>query len=116
MRLHEIASILRSKNADPFVTTCDIFIDDEGAYRTLKKFGSITPERVAQAYNMPVCAVLGIFFIDQIQAVKVSLLKYAGGKFIASGDLEDDDVLGMQEHVPLANLEVILRPGFRTSR
>lgn len=84
-------------------------------YRALKETGQLTPERVARANDLPVSAVLGIYFIDHIQAVKVSFLKYANGKYIASGDLEDDDVLGMQQHVPIADLEILLPQGVEES-
>lgn len=106
VKLRDLATVLRSKNADPFITTCDVFIGDAEMYRAVKESGALTPRRVASAYGMPEEAVLGIFFIDNVQAVKVSFLKYVGGQFVASGDLEDDDVSGMQRHAPLAALEV----------
>jgi hypothetical protein len=106
MRLKEIASVLRSKNADPFITTCDVFIPDADDYARLKRSGALTVATVARAYGMPDGAMLGVFFIDNVQAVKVSFLKSVDGAFVASGDLEDDDVSGMQRHVPLAGIEV----------
>jgi nitrite reductase/ring-hydroxylating ferredoxin subunit len=109
-KLREIASVLRSKNADPFITTCDVFIDDQGRYDTLKSSDTLTVTSVAAAYGMPESAVLGIFFIDNVRAVKVSFLKYVDGAFVASGDLEDDDVSGMQRHAPLAEIELLAGP------
>jgi hypothetical protein len=106
MRLKEIASVLRSKNADPFITTCDVFVEDAGNYERLKRTAALTPATVARAYGMPESAVLGVFFIDNVRAVKVSFLKVVDGVYVASGDLEDDDVSGMQRHVPLAEIEV----------
>jgi uncharacterized protein DUF4387 len=105
-KLREIASTLRSKNADPFITTCDVFIPDAAHYLKLKSSGVLNPSLIAQIYNLPDEAVLGVYFIDSIQAIKVSFFKMAGGKYIASGDLEDMDVLGAQQHVPLAELEL----------
>jgi hypothetical protein len=106
VRLTDLASVLRSKNADPFITTCDVFIPDRAQYDALKASGRVTPETVAAAYGMPVAAVLGVYFVDTIQALKVSFLKYVDGEYVASGDLEDDDVSGMQRHVPLGELDV----------
>jgi hypothetical protein len=108
MKLADIASVLRSKNADPFITTCDIFIPDESAYLAVKGSGALTPKTVASAYGIPEDAVLGIFFIDSVQAIKVSFFKYAQGRYIASGDLEDLDVLGAQQHVGLVDFEIDL--------
>jgi hypothetical protein len=108
VKLAEIASVLRSKNADPFITTCDIFIPDESAYLAVKGSGALTRKTVASAYGIPEDAVLGIFFIDSVQAIKVSFFKYAQGRYIASGDLEDLDVLGAQQHVRLVDFEIDL--------
>jgi hypothetical protein len=107
VRLRDIATVLRSKNADPFITTCDVFIGDSAAYDALKASGSLTPASVAAAYRMPESAVIGVFFIDAVRAVKVSFLKFVEGEFVASGDLADDDVSGMQRHAPLAAIEVL---------
>jgi hypothetical protein len=105
-RLRDIATTLRSKNADPFVTTCDVFIPEADHYQRLKTSGILSRQRIAQIYGLPDEAVLGIYFIDSIQAVKVSFFKVANGKYIASGDLADMDVLGAQQHVPLAELDL----------
>jgi hypothetical protein len=106
--LGEIASV-RSKNADPFITTCDIFVATQSDYDWIKGSGILTPRRVAELYGMPVDAVLGVFFVDNINAVKVSFLKTSRGHYVASGDLEDPDVMATQQHVPLLRLELPLR-------
>jgi hypothetical protein len=106
IRLRDIATTLRSKNADPFITTCDVFIPDAAHYQKLKASRILSRERIATIYGLPDEAVLGIYFIDSIQAVKVSFFKVANGKYIASGDLADMDVLGAQQHVPLAELDL----------
>ena len=104
--LGDIATTFRSKNAEPFVTTIDIFIETEADYRWLKNAGLLTPNRVAELYRMPLEAVLGVFFIDAIRAVKVSFFKTYEGRYIASGDLEDLDLVGAQQHVPLLRMEI----------
>jgi Domain of unknown function (DUF4387) len=105
-KLRDLATTLRSKNADPFITTCDVFIPDPAQFLKLKTSGVLSRERIAQIYDLPDEAILGIYFIDSIQAIKVSFYKMAGGKYVASGDLEDMDVLGAQQHVPLAELDL----------
>ncbi|MEA2683697.1 MAG: hypothetical protein QOK05_2025 [Chloroflexota bacterium] len=104
--LLDISEVLRSKNADPFITTCDIFVRSAEDYAWLKRSGLLTAETVAELYRMPFEAVIGVFFVDGIQAVKVSFFKTAGGRYIASGDLEDVDATGSQQHVPLLRIEV----------
>lgn len=104
--LRDIAGTLRSKNADPFITTCDVFVTNEADYRWLKASNLITSENVARLYAMPLEAILGIYFIDNIRAVKLSFFKTSGGRYIASGDLEDLDLVGAQQHVPLLRMPI----------
>lgn len=104
--LRDIATTFRSKNADPFITTCDIFIREEKDYEWLKGSGLLDPDKVAGLYRMPREAMIGVYFIDNIRAVKVSFFKTAKGKYIASGDLEDLDLVGAQQHIPLLRVEI----------
>jgi hypothetical protein len=104
--LKDIATTLRSKNADPFITTCDIFIRDEADYLWLKQSGLLSRERVADLYRMPNAAMLGVYFVDNIQAVKVSFFKTHDGEYVASGDLEDVDLVGAQQHIPLLRMPI----------
>jgi uncharacterized protein DUF4387 len=104
--LSDMASIFRSKNADPFLTTIDIFFKTPAEYERVKASGVLTTPTIAGAYSMPEAAVFGIYFIDSLQAVKVSIFKYADGKFIGQGDPELRDMFGAQQHVPLLNIAV----------
>ena len=107
--LKDIAATLRSKNADPFITTCDVFIRDASDYQWLKQSNMLSREAVAELYAMPLEAVVGIYFVDNIQAVKISFFKTAKGAFVASGDLEDLDLVGAQQHIPLLRMEIPAR-------
>ena len=108
VRLDELATVLRSKNADPFITTCDVIVKDDRSYVALKASNVLSRERVAGLYGIPIEAVVGVFWVDRIRAVKISFFKMSLGKYIASGDLEDLDVLGAQQHVPLRHVVVEL--------
>jgi Domain of unknown function (DUF4387) len=103
--------VIRTKNADPFITTCDIFVAIESDYAELKDSGAFSRNKIIAAYGMPPEALLGIHFIDNIRAIKVSFLKTAHRKYIASGDLEDVDLFGTQQHVPLQFLVVPEKDG-----
>jgi hypothetical protein len=37
MKLKDLATVIRSKNASPFVLTIDIFFDDDEKYNLVKK-------------------------------------------------------------------------------
>lgn len=104
--LADITSVLRSKNADPFITTCDLFFVDEPSYREIKDSGLLAEASIAEIYRIPREAVIGVFWLDPILAVKISFYKYHAGRYFASGDPEDLDVLGAQQHVPLRGLVI----------
>jgi hypothetical protein len=106
VELKDIATTFRSKNADPFITTCDIFIKEESDFDWLKHSGVLTADKVADLYGMPREAMIGVYFIDAIRAVKVSFYKTFKGKYVASGDLEDLDLVGAQQHIPLLRLRI----------
>ncbi len=103
IRLADGAKIFRSKNAGPFRTTIDIFYTDPKRYAAIRSSGQLTPETVAAALELPLAAVEGIFFSDQVLGIKITVLKQLG---MASGELRCADTFGTQQYVPLSNLEV----------
>lgn len=100
MKLWEIAQLVRSKNAGPFVLTFDIMFDDAAVYRHVVDAGVLNPAVVAGLYGVPVNDVL-FFECDNALAIKFSIPRP-----IFSGDLGDSDVFGGQQYAPLLELEV----------
>ena len=105
-KLSDLATIVRSKNAEPFMTTIDIYFSGPEAYRQVKESGSLTVERVSELYRIPPEAVYGIYFVDAVEAAKVTLYKYNDGEFRGLGDPEVGDMYGAQVYVPLLSLEI----------
>ncbi|MFQ5998345.1 MAG: DUF4387 domain-containing protein [Candidatus Bathyarchaeia archaeon] len=101
MKLGELASIMRSKNAGPFMLSIDIIFNSWEIYERVKKSGLITKDGVAKIYGVSESAVHGVFFIDQGYGIKVSLIKK-----IPSGAIECTDTFGAQHHIPLRDLEI----------
>jgi hypothetical protein len=99
-KLWEIARLVRAKNAGPFTLTFDIVFGDADTYAQVKSSGVITRELFARVYHVPVDDVL-FFEHDRALALKASIPRPA-----ASGDLEDTDVFGGQQHGPLVDLEI----------
>jgi hypothetical protein len=104
-KLAELASIVRSKNAEPYLTTIDIYFTDAEPFNRVKDSGTLTRERVAEIYNMPVDAVYGVYFVDAVNAAKVTLFKYNDG-FRGLGDPEMGDIYGAQAYIPLLDMEI----------
>ena len=99
-RLSELATLVRSKNAGPFTLTIDIIFADDNTYQSVKQSGVINRELFAQLYRVPRDQVL-LFTHDRAFAFKASI-----PRTIASGDPEDGDVFGGQQHGPLVDLEI----------
>lgn len=104
--LSDLASVFRSKNADPFLTTIDIYFPGPAEYHHCRAANVLTTEAVAGAYRIPEEAVYGIFFADALHVAKVTIYKYAGGDFAGLGDPGVGDMFGAQQHVPLLDLPV----------
>jgi Domain of unknown function (DUF4387) len=99
-KLWELAKLVRAKNAGPFTLTFDILFADAATYEQVKRSGVITRDLFSRVYGMPVEDVL-FFEHDRALALKASIPRPA-----ASGDPEDSDVFGGQQHSPLVDLEI----------
>ena len=103
MKLHELATVLRSKSAGPFMNTIDIFFDTDKPYRRVKDSGILTKDFVARLYQISPEEVLGIFFVDQARGIKITVPKPYG---VASGDPECRDIYGAQYYIPILDIEI----------
>jgi hypothetical protein len=96
-----LAKVIRSKNAGPFELTFDIMFDDAAVYERVKRSGVINAKRIAEAYRVRVDDVLVCRPYDPAVAFKITIRRP-----VSSGDIEDRDVYGCQQHVPLTQIEV----------
>ena len=99
--LHQVADIVRSKNAGPYRITFDVLFRDPARYAAIRDSGAITPERVAAIYGLPASAVSSFFAIDMANAFKITIIRPR-----PQGQIGDGDMYGCQQHVPLMNLAV----------
>lgn len=99
MKLFDLAKIIRSKNAGPLYITFDLMFDCKENME--KVVSSLTKEQISAAYNVPV-EQIDIIPYDCVDSVKITFPR----KHV-SGSLEDDDVYGCQQHMPLAQIELI---------
>lgn len=99
--LQEVASQIRSKNAGPVRLTLDVFFNDETTYEQVVDGEVLTASTVADRYNVDEDDVLGIYELDRITTVKITLRRP-----VPAGDVRDSDVYGTQQHGPLLDVEV----------
>lgn len=96
--------LIRSKNAGPFVLTFDVMFTNQEMYNAALSSGVVNGERIASLYGVPVDKVL-IFECPECVTIKITIPRY-----MSSGDPNDGDVYGAQQHGPLINLEIPTRP------
>jgi len=101
VRLADLATVVRSKNAGPFVLTLDVFFKNEEAFRKVRDSGAVTVARIAELYRIEAADVLAVTFFEPAAALKISLKRW-----VSSAAPGDTDVFGAQQHVPLMNLRV----------
>lgn len=111
-QLHELAHLIRSKNAGPFELTIDVMFENRAAYERVRDSGVLAPERIAELYGVAPGDVRS-FEADVALALKLSFPRPQ-----SSGSLHDTDIFGGQFHSPLVRLEVPDGPadGAATSR
>lgn len=98
MKLIDTAKILRSKNAGPLYITYDIIF--ENAEQMKKVYAALTKEQIAAAYDVDVNSITIIPY-EIVDSIKITFPRK-----MVSGCIQEDDVYGCQQHMPLANLEV----------
>lgn len=101
MKLGDIAKVVRSKNAGPFILTFDILMPDETSFERLRSQGTLTRESVARAYGVSANEILEFDYYPFAKAIKFSLRRP-----VPSGAPHDTDVYGAQQHVPLLEMDI----------
>lgn len=98
VRLRDLASVIRSKNAGPFELTLDVLLKDDETFERLRKADVINAKTIAQLYCIPETDVIGIVYFPNARAIKATIVRP-----LASGALGERDVYGAQQHGPLMN-------------
>ena len=98
--LLDLCSLIRSKNAGPFVLTFDFIARDEDTYLRLRDSGILTKQLFTDLYGANPDDIL-LLSHDAAQAVKVSFPRP-----VRQGSLDDSDSYGGQQYAPLIDLLV----------
>ncbi len=95
-KLIDYTKILRSKNAGPLYITFDLIFPDNDTFNYVKD--AITKEMIAKAYEVKV-EEIDIIFYEVVNSLKITFPRKN-----VSGSLNDNDIYGCQQHMPLANI------------
>ena len=99
-RIRDIAVICRSKNASPFLLTLDMVFPDRETFDRVRNSGVISKGLISRLYSVAEKDVLLVEF-PPANAIKATIPRLHG-----SGDVEDTDVYGAQQHAPLMDVEI----------
>lgn len=99
-KLAELASLVRSKNAGPFVLTFDVLFDKAANYERVKRSGVLSARMFAGLYDVSENEVR-FFTCDNALGFKFSIPR---PRF--QGDIGDADQHGGQQNVPLMNVDI----------
>lgn len=103
MKLADVATLIRSKNAGPFFLTFDIMFSNEENYRLVKASQCLNEQVFATLYKCPVSSVR-YFECDSALAIK-----FSRPRPIIQGDLGDGDLHGGQQYAPLMAIDIPVR-------
>jgi hypothetical protein len=98
--LAELATLVRSKNAGPFWLTLDIFLPDQNTYGRVSSSPVTDPQIIGDLYQVDPDQVQ-VFKLADLRAIKISFPRP-----VVQGSLQDRDMHGGQQYVPLLTLEI----------
>lgn len=101
--LSEIATVIRSKNAGPFLLTFDVMFESSDDFEAVWKSGVFTAPKMAALFGLPEAQVTSIFAVPRGRAIKLTLRRPT-----VQGQLGEHDMYGCQQHAPLLELPIPL--------
>jgi hypothetical protein len=100
MKLEDIASVIRSKNAGPRALTLDVMFSDDAGYARAAQSPALTAPRIAALYGVAEGDVRVIPY-PLGRAIKIVMPRR-----VTAGDPGDTDAYGAQQHGPLIGVEL----------
>lgn len=100
-RLLDMAVVIRSKDAGINRLTFDILFNSAENYEAALRSNIFSRESVAKVLRAPVERVVGTFFVDSCNAIKISL-----DRPNISGSTDERDVFGAQQQAAIERLSI----------
>ncbi|WP_439406584.1 DUF4387 domain-containing protein [Bradyrhizobium sp. DASA03076] len=101
VKLGNLASIVRSKNAGPYRITFDVLFERDDLYEAVSKSGALNAETVAKTLGIDNSKISSFFEIPFARAFKATIYRLN-----AQCALGESDVYGAQQHVPLLDMMI----------
>src|SRR5690242_2460699 len=101
----DLATLVRSKNAGPFVISLDFVFPNVETYSAVRDSQAISRESIADLYSLPVTRVSDAIEYPAANAIKVNILRDR-----PAGSFGERDIYGSQHGALLAALHVPAPP------
>ena len=101
MKLSDLATVIRSKNAGPFELTFDVLFANHDDFKRIVNSKVLSATAFADLFRISVSDVIAVVEFEPALAIKVTIKRIR-----SSGAFGETDVYGAQQHVPLLSLEI----------
>jgi hypothetical protein len=98
--LHELARLIRSKNAGPFELTIDIMFDNKGTFEAVVASGRLNEEVCSALYGVD-AELVRVIPYPAANSIKITI-----PRTVSAGTVGDVDVAGGQQYAPLVDIEI----------
>jgi len=101
MRLVELATTIRSKNAGVDHITFDIICRERGNFERVRDSGALSPSAVARLFGVDETRVTDFVVFEPANAIKFTIRRLR-----PSGGMGESDLFGSQQYAPLFDVEI----------
>ena len=101
MKLSDLATVIRSKNAGPFELTFDVLFANHDDFKRIVNSKVLSATAFADLFRISVSDVIAVVEFEPALAIKVTIKRIR-----SSGAFGETDVYGAQQHAPLLSLEI----------
>jgi hypothetical protein len=99
--LRDMASIIRSKDAGVNRITFDVIFTSGENYEAALHSNAFSRDNMARILNVPLHRVIGTFFVDSCNAIKISI-----DRPNISASMDERDVFGAQQQSAIERLKI----------
>ena len=101
MRLAELATTIRNKNAGVDHITFDVICRDRANFERVRDSGALNPGAVARLFGVDPARVTDFVVFEPANAIKFTIRRLQ-----PSGSMGESDLFGSQQYPPLFDVEI----------
>jgi hypothetical protein len=101
VKLVELASTIRSKNAGVDHITFDVICRDRANFERVRDSGALTPASLAHLFGIDPDRVTDFVVFEPANAIKFTIRRLR-----PSGSMGESDLFGSQQYAPLFDVEI----------